>query len=119
MVIFISGLKEIPAEIEEAAQIDGANRIQQFFNITLPMLSRVTLFVVMITTMDAIKLFIPAFTMTSGGPLGTTDTTVHYIWRQAFRLMQVGPAAAMSTVLFLLIVIITLVQFRLGSKDNL
>lgn len=118
MVIFISGLKEIPQEIEEAARIDGANSFQQFLFITLPMLKRVTLFVVVITTMDAIKLFIPAFTMTSGGPLGTTDTTVHYVWRQAFRLMQVGPAAAMSTVLFLIIVAITLVQFKIGSKEN-
>jgi len=118
MVIFISGLKDIPDEIEEAAQIDGANKVQQFFYITLPMLRRVTLFVVMITTMDAIKLFIPPFTMTSGGPLGTTDTTVHYVWRQAFRLMQVGPAAAMSSVLFIIIVVITLIQFKIGSKDN-
>lgn len=118
MVIFISGLKEIPEEVEEAAQIDGANKLQQFFYITLPMLRRVTLFVVMITTMDAVKLFIPPFTMTSGGPLGTTDTTVHYVWRQAFRLMQVGPAAAMSSVLFLIIVVIALIQFKLGSKEN-
>lgn len=118
MVIFVSGLQEIPGEVREAAKIDGASPIQEFFFVTIPMVKKITLFVMIITTMDAIKLFIPSFTMTAGGPLGTTDTAVHYIWRQAFRLQQVGPAAAMSTVLFVIIVLITVVQFKVGNKDN-
>ena len=118
MVIFVSGLQEIPGEVREAARIDGASAAQEFFFITIPMVKKITLFVMIITTMDAIKLFIPSFTMTAGGPLGTTDTAVHYIWRQAFRLQQVGPAAAMSTVLFVIIVLITIVQFKVGNKDN-
>lgn len=118
MVIFLSGLQDIPGEIREAAQIDGTGPIREFFSITVPMLKKVILFVVVITTMDAIKLFIPAFTMTSGGPLGSTDTVVHYIWRQAFRLQQVGASAAMSTVLFVIIAVITLVQFKLGGKED-
>ena len=118
MVIFLSGLQEVPAEIYEASRIDGANAVQKFFYITVPMVKKTTLFVLIITTMDAIKLFIPAFTMTSGGPNGATDTAVHHIWRQAFRLEQVGPAAAMSTVLFVIIVIITILQFKLSGKDD-
>ncbi|HHW23500.1 MAG TPA: sugar ABC transporter permease [Clostridiaceae bacterium] len=118
MVIFLSGLQDIPGEINEACKIDGANPVQKFFYITVPMLKKTTLFVVVITTMDAIKLFIPAFTMTGGGPLGSTDTTVHYIWRQAFRLQQVGPATAMSTVLFVIIVVITMIQLKLEGKND-
>ncbi len=118
MVIFISGLQDIPQEIQEASRIDGANQVERFFYITVPMLRKVTLFVIIITTMDAIKLFIPSFTMTAGGPLGSTDTTVHYIWRQAFRLQQVGPAAAMSTVLFVVIIMITILQFKVDGKLN-
>lgn len=118
MVIFISGLQEIPREVQEASYIDGANNVQRFFHITIPMLRKVTIFVVIITTMDAIKLFIPSFTMTAGGPLGSTDTAVHYIWRQAFRLQQVGPATAMSTVLFLVIIIITFLQFKIDGRNN-
>lgn len=116
MVIFLSGLQEIPGELREAARIDGANPVSEFFFITLPQLGKVTLFVVVITTMDAIKLFIPTFVMTSGNPRGVTDTTVHYIWRSAFRLEQVGYSAAMSTVLFVIIVLVTVLQFMLGEK---
>lgn len=118
MVIFISGLQEIPGDIYEASRIDGANSLQKFFYITVPMLKKTTVFVLIITTMDAIKLFIPAFTMTSGGPNGATDTAVHHIWRQAFRLEQVGPATAMSTILFVIIVVITILQFKLSGKDD-
>lgn len=118
MVIFLSGLQEISPELYEASRIDGANQLQKFFYITVPMVKKTTLFVLIITTMDAIKLFIPAFTMTSGGPNGATDTAVHHIWRQAFRLEQVGPATAMSTVLFVIIVIITILQFKLSGKEE-
>lgn len=118
MVIFLSGLQEIPSELYEAVRIDGANQIQKFFYITVPMVKRTTLFVIIITTMDAIKVFIPSFTMTSGGPNGATNTAVHHIWRQAFRLDQVGPAAAMSTVLFVIIAVITILQFKLSGSDE-
>jgi ABC-type sugar transport system permease subunit len=120
MVIFLSGLQEVPGEIRESAKIDGANPVQEFFLIILPMLRKVTLFVLIITTMDALKLFIPTFVMTSGNPRGTTDVVVHYIWRQAFRLERVGYAAAMSTALFLIIVVVSLLQFRFagGSQEE-
>lgn len=118
MVIFLSGLQEISPEIYEAAQIDGVNQIQKFFYITVPMVKKTTLFVLVITTMDAIKLFIPSFTMTAGGPNGATDTAVYHIWRQAFRLDQVGAAAAMSTVLFAIIVVITVLQFKVSGSDE-
>ncbi|MEA4898846.1 MAG: sugar ABC transporter permease [Eubacteriales bacterium] len=118
MVIFLSGLQEIPGELREAARIDGAGPVKEFLFITIPHLKKVTLFVVVITTMDAIKLFIPTFVMTSGNPRGATDVVVHYIWRSAFRLERVGYAAAMSTVLFMIIVLVTLAQFRLGERKE-
>ncbi len=117
MVIFVSGLQEIPGELREAAKIDGANPIQEFFYITIPQLRKVTLFVLVITTMDAIKLFIPTFVMTAGNPRGATDVVVHYIWRSAFRLEQVGYSAAMSTMLFVIIVLVTIVQMKIGDRN--
>jgi ABC-type sugar transport system permease subunit len=118
MVIFLSGLQEIPGDIREAARIDGVNPAQEFLYVTLPLIRKVTLFVVVITTMDALKLFIPAFVMTSGGPRGSTNTVVHFIWRNAFRLESVGYAAAMSTILFVAIVLITVIQFKAAGKDG-
>jgi multiple sugar transport system permease protein len=117
MVIFIAGLQGIPGEVKEAAVIDGANSLQEFWYIILPMLKRTILFVAIITTMDAIRLFIPSYTMTAGGPMGKTDTLVYYIWRTAFRLSEIGSAAAMAVVLFIVILVITIVQFKVTDRD--
>ncbi len=116
MVIFLSGLQDIPMEIRESARIDGANPVQEFLYITVPQLKNVFFFVLIITTMDALKLFIPTHVMTSGNPRGVTDVIVHYIYRTAFRLDDVGYASAMSTVLFIVVVGITLLQFRLAGR---
>lgn len=118
MVIFISGLQDISQDIRDATKIDGANSLEELLFITIPMLKRTILLVVVVTTMDAIKLFVPAYTMTAGGPIGTTTTTVYYLWRKAFRLQEIGSASAMSMILFMLIAIIVIIQFRIGSGDN-
>lgn len=117
MVVFISGLQGISGEIKEAALIDGANSLQEFWYIIMPMLKRTILFVAIITTMDAIRLFIPSYTMTAGGPMGKTDTLVYYIWRTAFRMQDIGSAAAMAMVLFIVILIITIIQFKITDRD--
>lgn len=116
MMIFLVGLKEIPKELYESAGIDGASRFQEFIYITFPMLKRTTLFIVVITTMDSVvKVFVPVFTMTGGGPRGKTNVLIHYIWQQAFRLGDVGFASAVAVVMFIFIFIVGIIQFKLLS----
>jgi multiple sugar transport system permease protein len=117
MLIFLGGLQTIPPELYEAAQIDGANRIQSFFRITLPLLKRVMLFVVVVTTIDAFKVFTPVYLMTDGGPANSTMVIVFHIFRTAFRYFNMGYAAAMSFVLLLLVLVVTAVQFRLFRTE--
>jgi multiple sugar transport system permease protein len=117
MLILLGGLQTIPPELYEAAQIDGANRIQSFFRITLPLLKRVMLFVVVVTTIDAFKVFTPVYLMTDGGPANSTIVIVFHIFRTAFRYFNMGYAAAMSFVLLLLVLVVTSIQFRLFRTE--
>lgn len=117
MVIFLAGLQGIPQELYEAVQIDGAGKWQSFRYITLPLLKRTTLFILVITTMDALKIFSPMYVMTGGGPRHATMGIVFYIWKIAFSYMKMGYASALAFVLFALILILTLLQFRfLGTR---
>ncbi len=119
MMIFISGLKEIPASIYESAYIDGAGSMRRFFSLTVPLLKRTLLFVIVVTTMDSIvKVFVPVFVMTSGGPRGATDMLVHYAWRTAFRLGQFGMASAMAVVMFTFVLVINLIQLKIGNRNE-
>lgn len=117
MMIYLAGLKEIPESLYESASIDGANTIQKFWYVTFPMLKRTTLFIIMITTMDAfVKVFVPVFAMTQGGPRGSTNILVFYIWRQAFRLNQVGYASAAAVLLFVFVLTLSIIQFKIGDE---
>lgn len=119
MIIIIAGLKNIPTSIYESARIDGAGSFRQFISLTIPMLRRTLLFIVVITTMDSVvKVFIPVFVMTSGGPMGTTDMMVHYIWRTAFRLGKFGEASAMAVILFFFVLTINLLQLKFGDQND-
>ena len=111
MVIFIAGLKNIPRELYEAANIDGAGKIRSFFNITLPMLSPVIQFNLILQTIGAFQVFTQGFIITKGGPMDQTLFTVHYIYEKGFRYMRLGYASAMSWVLLILIAIVTVVIF--------
>ncbi|MFC0216740.1 carbohydrate ABC transporter permease [Paenibacillus chartarius] len=117
MIIFLAGLNQISPELYEAARIDGASRLQQFVRITLPLLKRTTAFVVIITTIDAIKLSGLVFVMTNGGPNGSTETIVYYIYKQAFTQMRMGYATAAAFVLFAIVLTISLIQMKLFNKD--
>jgi multiple sugar transport system permease protein len=117
MIIFLAGLNNIPQDLYEAARVDGASKIQQFFRITLPLLNRTTAFVVIITTIDAIKLAGLVFVLTNGGPNGSTETVVFYIYQIAFKQMQMGYATAAAFVLFAIVLIISLIQMRLFKND--
>lgn len=111
MVIFLSGLKNIPQSLYEAAKVDGATKIQSFFRITLPMLSPIILFNMILQTINSFQVFTQAFIITSGGPMNETLFTVLHIYRKAFTNMELGYASAMSWVLLLLIGIATGIIF--------
>ncbi|UUZ97339.1 sugar ABC transporter permease [Paenibacillus sp. P25] len=117
MIIFLAGLNNISPDLYEAARVDGANRLQQFFRITPPLLQRTMAFVVIMTTIDAIKLSGLVFVLTNGGPNGSTETVVYYIYKQAFTQMRMGYATAAAFVLFAIVLAISLVQMKLFSKD--
>lgn len=116
MIIFLAGLNNISQDLYEAARVDGASRAQQFFRITLPMLNRTMAFVVIMTTIDAIKLAGLVFVLTNGGPNGSTQTVVYYIWKMAFQQMQMGYGTAAAFILFAIVLIISLAQMTYFNK---
>lgn len=118
MVLFLAGLQEIPDDLYEAADIDGANGWAKFRYITLPSLKGVTTLVVILQTIASFKLFGQTWLITKGGPGTSTTPLVHYIYQIAFRQWDTGYAAAVSFVLFLTIALISLIQYRLMmSRD--
>jgi len=119
MMIFIAGLNEIPKELYESADIDGASSLRKMWNITIPMLRRTLLFILLITTMDSVvKVFTPVFVMTSGGPRGSTDLLVHYAWRMAFRFGDVGYASSIMVIVFLFLMFVGTVQIKVGERNE-
>jgi multiple sugar transport system permease protein len=112
MVLFLAGLQGVPVTLHEAAKIDGASSLQRFWFITIPMLSSTTFFVLVISIINSFQVFDQAFIMTEGGPANATNTLVFNIYRYAFQFFQMGYAAAMAWVLFAIIFVVTLIQFR-------
>ncbi len=115
-VIFLAGLQGIPEQLYEAATIDGANSWQKFRYITLPMLSPTTFLVSILLVINSFKVFDQIVIMTDGGPGRATNVLVYYIYYQAFLLFRFGYASAIATVLFALVLIVTIVQFRMEKK---
>lgn len=113
MVVFLAGLQAIPPDYTEAAKVDGSNTWQVFRFITLPMLQPTILFATVIGLITGLQVFIPQFVMTNGGPVNATLVVTLDIYETAFVFLKMGKAAAMSVVLFFIIAIITLIQFRL------
>lgn len=118
MIINLAGLQSIPINLYEAAEIDGANKIQQFFRITLPMLRPTTFFLFVTSCINSFNVFEQVNIMTSGGPLNSTTTIVHQIYLQSFRDFRMGYASAMSVVLLLIVIGITLLNFKYGNQGN-
>lgn len=116
MLIFIAGLQAIPEELYDAAEIDGAGPVRRFFNITLPMLAPTLVFVGVITMIGYFQLFAEPYVMTSGGPLRSTTSVVLLMYEEGFRWWRMGFAAAIAFVLFIVILIATLLQFRLQKE---
>ena len=117
MLVFLGGLQAIPREIYQVADIDGAGPIRQFFHITLPLLKRVLLFVVVITTIESFNVFTPVYQMTKGGPEESTHTLVYHVFVNGFRYFDMGYATAMSFALVLFVGGLVALQFRLLRTD--
>jgi multiple sugar transport system permease protein len=113
MTIFLAGLQDIPKEYYEAAMIDGASSRTAFMRITLPLLKPTTLFVLVISLINSFQVFDQVWVMTRGGPASATQVTVIYIYQHAFQYLNLGYASAMAFVLFVIILVVSLVQFRL------
>lgn len=115
MVIFLSGLTSIPNELYEAASLDGANSIRKFLNITWPMLKPTTFFLLVTGIVNSFSVFEQINIMTGGGPLNTTTTIVHQIYRRGFLEFKMGYASALSVILLIFSMIVTICVFRFGS----
>ena len=112
MVLFSAGLQGIPDNYYEAAEIDGAGGWAKFWNITLPMLSPTTFFILVMSMISSFQVFDLVYVLTSGGPLGSTKVMVFYIYEYAFKFFEMGYASAASYILFLILFIFTMVQVR-------
>ncbi len=121
VIIFLAGLKAIPQSVYEAADIDGANNRQKLFRVTIPLLRPTIIFLVITGTIKYLRIFTQVYSMTyqgNGGPLNSTKPLVLYIYNTAFQRFDMGYASAMTVVLFLIILVITLFQLKVLNKDE-
>lgn len=121
MVIFLAGLQGVPRQLYEAASLDGASRWRQFLNITVPMLSPTTFFVLVTTLINCLQVFdVPiALGLTRSNTVGPADsmlTVVPLLWREAFIGSRQGYASALAWILFIIIMVITFIQFRVSQR---
>lgn len=118
MVIALAGLQGIPANLYEAASIDGANAVQKFFKITLPLLRPTTFFLLVTGCISSFMVFEQVNIMTNGGPLNSTTTIVHQIYKNAFLNFKGGYGSAMAMVLLAMTILFTLMNFKLGNQGG-
>ena len=116
MVIFLAGLQNVPLSLQEAAAIDGAGVISRFWHVTVPMLSPIIFFNLILGVIGALQVFVPPYVMTNGGPGNDSLMGVLYIYQVGFQNFQMGYASLLSWILFLVILILTLLQFRLAKR---
>jgi len=116
MVIFLAALQGVPVHLYEAAELDGANSWNKFRHVTIPMISSAIFFTVIIGFIGSFQVFTQSYIMTEGGPADSTLFYVLYLYRYAFDYFKMGHASAMAWFLFLVIVALTFIQFRLSSK---
>jgi multiple sugar transport system permease protein/sn-glycerol 3-phosphate transport system permease protein len=116
MIIFIAGLRGIPIEYYEASGIDGANKWWQFRHITLPLLSPITLFLVVTNFISSMQVFQSVDIMTNGGPLDSTKAMVYWIYDMAFAEFRTGRASALVIIFFIIIVLLTMLQMYVSRK---
>ncbi|MDR2535467.1 MAG: sugar ABC transporter permease [Treponema sp.] len=116
MIVYLAALQNIPRELKEAAGIDGASHIQYFWRIAMPLLSPATFFVVLMLTIGSFKSFDIIFALTEGGPGTATTLISNYIYNKAFIAFDYGQTSAAACILFVVVGILTFIQFRLEKK---
>lgn len=118
MILFLAGLQGIPKETYEAAEVDGANRMQMFWHITLPLLKPVTMMVSTLTLVNVVQLFDQIYVMTNGGPGTSTLTMVQYMYTSAFTNYELGYGSAIEVVILVMLMILITVQNRTGNRER-
>ena len=116
VVVFIGGLQTIPGDLYEAAEVDGSNRLQRFFYITIPLLSPTILFLSVIGLINAVQIFAQPFVLTMGGPGDATRTVVMYIYEQGFKFFNMGYASTVALSLFVVLLGLTILQFVFSRR---
>jgi len=118
IVLFLAGLQSIPPSLYEAASIDGANGPQQVWYLTVPLLRPTALFVSVVSMAGAFQVFVQIFIMTKGGPAFASSVLAHYLYINAFQRFEMGYAAAIANVIFLLVLIITILQLKVFRQSE-
>lgn len=118
MVMYLAGIQDIPDSLREAVRIDGSNGWQEFWHLTLAMLKPVTFFVVVMSIAKSFQVFGQVYVMTQGGPSNSTLTIVNYLYVVGFTWFEMGYAAAIAYALFALLLVITVIQFRMVSREG-
>lgn len=116
ILIFLAGLQGISQEYYEAAEIDGANAVQKFFFITMPLLSPTTFFLLVTGVIGSFQVFDIPFVMTGGGPANATQMVVMYLYNNAFVIQKMGLASAVAFIVFVVIIILTFLNFRISKR---
>ena len=115
IIVYLAGLSSISHELYEASEIDGANALKKFFSITIPMVSPTTFFLVIMGIINSFKVFDQVQVLTQGGPGTSTTTLALYIYREAFKFYKMGYASAAAWIMFIIIFIVTIIQWK-GQK---
>lgn len=118
MILFLSGLQGIPDYLYEAASIDGATSWKKFIHVTIPMLKPTTFFVFVMACINSFQVFGQVLIVTNGGPMNSTTTIAHQIYRNGFEYYKMGYASAQAVVLMVIIFAITLINMRFGGGDE-
>jgi len=117
MLLYLAALQGIPEQLYEAAEIDGANAWQRFWHVTFPMLAPTNFFIIIMGVIGGFQIFGVLYVMTGGGPAGSTTTIVYYIYNNAFQWFKMGYASTISWFLFIIIFIVTIINWKYGSKQ--
>jgi multiple sugar transport system permease protein len=116
VIIYLAALQSVPADLLEAAAIDGCTRWRAFWRVEVPLLAPATLFLVIWLTINSLQLFDEIFVTTKGGPVGSTTVVVYYLYVQAFQFFNGGYASAIAYALFMAILVITAIQLKVGRR---
>ncbi|MGQ9629852.1 MAG: carbohydrate ABC transporter permease [bacterium] len=116
IIIYLAGLQGIPEQLYEAAEVDGATKVQQFFHITVPLMTPTIFFTLITGVIGSFQIFTQAYIMTGGGPVNSTLFYALYLFRNAFNYLKMGYASSMAWILFVIVLILTVIQFRLARK---